>query len=238
MKKHLLTTPHPYPGRLIVVEGIDGSGKSTQLQLLQKWLINNNYRVFFTEWNSSALVKKTIRRGKNKNLLTPTTFSILHATDFADRLTHLIIPPLKAGMIVLADRYAFTAFARDVVRGVHREWVRNLYGFAVKPDIALYFKVPIETSLKRILNGRISLKFHEAGMDLNLSTNPADSFKLFQGKVVEEYDKIAEEFNLTVIDGVQTIHKQQENVRNLVKNALKNYHPTPFQQKKENVYVR
>ena len=238
MKKHLLTTPHPYPGRLIVVEGIDGSGKSTQLQLLQKWLINNNYRVFFTEWNSSALVKQTIKRGKNKNLLTPTTFSILHATDFADRLTHLIIPPLKAGMIVLADRYAFTAFARDVVRGVHREWVRNLYGFAVKPDIALYFKVPIETSLKRILNGRISLKFHEAGMDLNLSTNPADSFKLFQGKVVEEYDKIAAEFNLTVIDGVQPIHKQQESVRELVKNALKKYHPTPFQQKKENVYVR
>jgi len=238
MTKHLLNTPHPYPGRLIVVEGIDGSGKSTQLQLLQKWLINNNYRVFFTEWNSSALVKQTIKRGKNKNLLTPTTFSILHATDFADRLTHLIIPPLKAGMIVLADRYAFTAFARDVVRGVHREWVRNLYGFAVKPDIALYFKVPIETSLKRILNGRISLKFHEAGMDLNLSTNPADSFKLFQGKVVEEYDKIAAEFNLTVIDGGQPIHKQQENVRELVKNALKKYHPTPFQQKKENVYVR
>src|SRR2546422_8848839 len=91
-----LRSDHPYPGRLIIVEGIDGSGKSTQLQLLNKWLLNANYRAFFTEWNSSALVKGTIRRGKKKNLLTPTTFSILHATDFADRLSHLIIPPLKA----------------------------------------------------------------------------------------------------------------------------------------------
>ncbi|HLP17394.1 MAG TPA: thymidylate kinase, partial [Bacteroidota bacterium] len=116
MTRHF-TQPHPYSGRLIIVEGIDGSGKSTQLQLLQKWLLNQKYRVFFTEWNSSALVKDTIKHGKKKNLLTPATFSILHATDFADRLAHLIIPPLKAGMIVCADRYIYTAFARDVVRG-------------------------------------------------------------------------------------------------------------------------
>jgi dTMP kinase len=238
MMTNLLTRPHPYPGRLIVVEGIDGSGKSTQLQLLQKWLLNRNYRVFFTEWNSSALVKQTIKRGKNKNLLTPTTFSILHATDFADRLAHLIIPPLKAGMIVLADRYAFTAFSRDVVRGVHREWVRNLYGFAVKPDVALYFRVPIETSLKRILNGRINLKFHEAGMDLRLSDDPGESFKVFQGRVLEEYDAIAKEFNLTVIDGAEPIQRQQALVRSLVTKALENYRPAPFLQRKENVYVR
>jgi dTMP kinase len=160
--------PHSFPGRLIIVEGIDGSGKSTQLSLLQKWLVSSKYKVFFTEWNSSALVNSTIKRGKLKNLLTPTTFSILHATDFADRLVHLIIPPLKAGMIVLADRYIYTAFARDVVRGVHPDWVRNLYGFTVKPDLAFYFKVPIEVSLKRILTGRTVLKFHEAGMDLGL----------------------------------------------------------------------
>jgi dTMP kinase len=181
---------HPYPGKLIIVEGIDGSGKSTQLQLLQKWLLDAHYRVFFTEWNSSALVNETIKHGKKKNLLTPTTFSILHATDFADRLAHLIIAPLKAGMIVCADRYIFTAFARDVVRGVHREWVRNIYGFAVKPDIALYFRVPIEISLKRILNGRIDLKFHEAGMDLGLSDDPKESYRIFQSKILEEYNAI------------------------------------------------
>ena len=233
----LFDQPHPYPGKLIVVEGIDGSGKSTQLQLLQKWLLNSKYRVFFTEWNSSALVNETIKRGKKKNLLTPTTFSILHATDFADRLAHLIIPPLKAGMIVCADRYVFTAFGRDVVRGVHPEWVRNMYGFAVKPDIALYFRVPIEVSLKRILNGRVELKFHEAGMDLGLSEDPKESYRLFQSKILEEYDKIAAEYDLTVIDASQTIQKQQEQLRSIVRERLKDYKPAPYLQKKENVYV-
>src|SRR5438874_5215024 len=106
-------SPHPYPGKLIVVEGIDGSGKSTQLSLLQKWLESQNYNIFFTEWNSSELVKETTRRGKKTKILTPLTFSLLHATDFANRLYHQILPPLKAGMVVLADRYMYTAFARD-----------------------------------------------------------------------------------------------------------------------------
>ena len=233
----LFDQPHPYPGMLIVVEGIDGSGKSTQLQLLQKWLLNSKYRVFFTEWNSSALVNETIKRGKKKNLLTPTTFSVLHATDFADRLAHLIVPPLKAGMIVCADRYAYTAFARDVVRGVHPEWVRNMYGFTVRPDIAFYFKVPIEVSLKRILNARVELKFHEAGMDLGLSEDPRESFRLFQSKILEEYDRIAQEYNLTVIDATQSIRKQQQQLRDIVRERLKEYKPAPYLQKKENVYV-
>jgi dTMP kinase len=228
---------HKLPGRLIIVEGIDGSGKSTQLQLLQKWLLNSKYRVFFTEWNSSALVKETIKYGKKKNLLTPTTFSILHATDFADRLAHLITPPLKAGMIVCADRYVYTAFARDVVRGVHPEWVRNLYGFAVKPDIGFYFKVPIEVSLKRILTGRVELKFHEAGMDLGLSDDPKESFRLFQTKILDEYDTIAKEYGLTVIDATMPIQKQQTLIREIVKEKLKDYKSTPYLQKEENVYV-
>jgi dTMP kinase len=236
--KMKLSSDHPFPGRLIIVEGIDGSGKSTQLRLLQQWLVGAKYRVFFTEWNSSALVKQTIKRGKKRNLLTPTTFSILHATDFADRLMHLIVPPLKAGMIVLADRYVFTAFARDVARGVHPAWVRNLYEFAVKPNIAFYFKVPIEVSLKRILNGRISLKFHEAGMDLGWSDDPGESFKMFQSKILEEYDAISSEYKLTVIDGTQTIEKQQQIVRDIVKETLKDYHPMPYLRKKENIYVK
>ena len=133
--------PHPYPGKLIIVEGIDGSGKSTQLLLLHKWLESKGHRVFFTEWNSSELVKDTTKRGKKNKSLTPTTFSLLHATDFASRLYHEILPPLKAGMIVLADRYMYTAFARDVVRGVSPEWIRKLYSFAITPDMAFYFKV-------------------------------------------------------------------------------------------------
>ncbi|MDO8735100.1 MAG: dTMP kinase, partial [Elusimicrobiota bacterium] len=219
----LFETDHPYPGKLIIVEGIDGSGKSTQLKLLLEWLRSLNYRVFFTEWNSSVLVKETIRRGKKKNLLTPTTFSVLHATDFSDRLAHLIIPPLKAGMIVLADRYIYTAFARDVVRGVNRDWVRDVYGFAVKPSIAFYFDVPIEVSLKRILNARINLKFYEAGMDLGFHADPKESFKIFQSKILEEYKKIAQEYNLTVIDAKEPIKKQQISIRETVKKMLEGY---------------
>src|SRR5438128_3928389 len=141
-RRTLLSSPHPYPGRLIAVEGIDGSGKSTQLLLLERWLIAQGYRVHFTEWNSSLLVRRSMKRGKKKDLLTPTTFSLLHAVDFADRLTYQIVPPLKAGMIVLADRYVYTAFSRDVARGVHPAWVRSVYSFAPRPDLALYFRVP------------------------------------------------------------------------------------------------
>ncbi len=165
-----LTTPHEYPGKLFVVEGIDGSGKTTQLALLAKWLSAAGHPVFMTEWNSSALVKAATKTGKKKNSLTPMTFSLLHATDFADRLLYNIIPPLKAGMIVLADRYTYTAFARDAARGVDRRWVRELYSFAVKPDLAVYFRVPIEVSVDRLLARRVKLKFYEAGMDMGWST--------------------------------------------------------------------
>src|SRR5437016_818005 len=211
-----LTTPHEYPGKLIVVEGIDGSGKTTQLGLLAKWLEAAGYRVSVTEWNSSALVKAATKAGKKKNALTPMTFSLLHATDFADRLLYKIIPPLKAGMVVLADRYAYTAFARDATRGVDRQWVRELYSFAVRPDLSLYFRVPIDVSVDRLLARRMKLKFYEAGMDLGWSTSPVESFKLFQGKVLEEYDRIVEEFGLELIDASGSITEQQRVVRSRV----------------------
>jgi dTMP kinase len=211
-----LTTPHEYPGKLFVVEGIDGSGKTTQLALLAKWLSAARQPVFVTEWNSSALVKAATKSGKKKNALTPMTFSLLHATDFADRLLYNVIPPLKAGMIVLADRYAYTAFARDAARGVDRRWVRELYSFAVKPDLAVYFRVPIEVSADRLLARRVKLKFYEAGMDMGWSSNLVESFKMFQGKVLEEYDRIVEEFGLSVVNAVGSITEQQRTFRKLV----------------------
>ena len=211
-----LTKAHEYPGKLFVVEGIDGSGKTTQLGLLAKWLSAGGHRVFVTEWNSSALVKAATKSGKKKNALTPMTFSLLHATDFADRLLYKIIPPLKAGMIVLADRYAYTAFARDVTRGVDRQWVRELYSFAAKPDLVLYFRVPIDVSLDRLMARRMKLKFYEAGMDLGWSANPADSFRLFQGKVLGEYDRLVDEYGLEVVNAVGSITEQQRVVRSLV----------------------
>ena len=215
-----LSTPHAYPGRLFVVEGIDGSGKTTQLGLLAKWLSASGHRVFVTEWNSSALVKAATKSGKKKNTLTPMTFSLLHATDFADRLLYKIIPPLKAGMIMLADRYAYTAFSRDVARGVDRQWVRDLYGFAVKPDLAVYFRVPIETSVDRLLARRVKLKFYEAGMDMGWSNNPTESFRLFQTKVLEEYDQIVAEYGLNVIDAETSITDQQRQLRDVVSTNL------------------
>jgi len=144
------------------------------------------------------------------------TFSLLHATDFADRLLYKIIPPLKAGMIVLADRYAYTAFARDATRGVDRQWVRELYSFAVKPDLTLYFRVPIDVSLDRLMARRVKLKFYEAGMDLGWSSNPAESFRLFQGKVLDEYDRLVDEFGLDVVDAVGSITEQQRAVRRVI----------------------
>jgi dTMP kinase len=194
-----LTQPHEYPGKLFVVEGIDGSGKTTQLGLLAKWLSAAGHRVFVTEWNSSALVKAATKTGKKKNALTPMTFSLLHATDFADRLLYKIIPPLKAGMIVLADRYAYTAFARDATRGVDRQWVRELYSFAVRPDLALYFRVPI---------------------DLGWSANPLESFRLFQGKVLDEYDELVKEFGMEVVDARSSITNQQRLVRGVITQHL------------------
>jgi len=220
------TSPNPYPGKLIVVEGIDGSGKSTQLSLLQKWLESQNFNTVFTEWNSSELVKETTRRGKKTKVLTPLTFSLLHATDFANRLYHQIMPPLKAGMIVLADRYMYTAFARDAVRGMSPGWLRNLYSFAVRPDLVFYFRVPIEVSVSRLLSGtRAELKYYEAGMDMGLSSNLTESFKIFQSHALAEYDKLVDEFGLTVIDATLEIDEQQAQVRDIVSKSLSSYKP-------------
>jgi len=173
-----------------------------------------------TEWNSSALVKAATKAGKKKNALTPMTFSLLHATDFADRLLYNIIPPLKAGMIVLADRYAYTAFSRDTTRGVDRNWVRELYSFAVKPDMAVYFRVPIEVSAERLLARRVKLKFYEAGMDMGWSSNVVESFKIFQGKVLDEYDRLVDEFGLSVVNATGSITDQQRTFRRLVSEHL------------------
>lgn len=205
-----------WPGRLFIVEGIDGSGKSTQLTLLSEWLRGEGYPVVFSEWNSSPIVRATTRRGKRSKLLTPLTFSLIHATDFSDRVEREIVPCLKAGGIVLADRYVYTAFARDVVRGVNPRWVRSLYRFAPVPAMAFYFRVPLETALKRILVGRPKLKWYEAGLDLALHTDPSESYKLFQSRILLEYERMISEFGLVAMDGTQAVQKQQRLLRDQV----------------------
>lgn len=207
---------HPaYPGRLFVVEGIDGSGKSTQLDLLHKWLISEGYLVIFTEWNSSPIVKSITKRGKDRQLLSPTTFSLIHAADFASRIYAQILPALQAGAIVLADRYIYTAFARDAVRGVNRAWVRRLYSFAVTPTAAFYFDVPLEESLRRIMSGRPRLKYYEAGMDLGLADDPASSFRIFQERIRDEYARLVREFHLIRMDAMEPLVVQQQQMRQL-----------------------
>ena len=209
-----------YTGRLIVVEGIDGSGKSTQLALLSQWLRAEGYAVAFSEWNSSPLVRETTRRGKKKEMFTPTTFSLIHATDFADRLESYILPLVRAGAVVCADRYAYTAFARDVARGVSRRWVRNLYRFALRPDLRFYFRVPLDVAIQRILGGRNAIKYYEAGMDLGLSRNTEESFRIFQGRILDEYEAMAEEVGFRVIDATQSIEDQQQQMRAIVMEVL------------------
>ena len=215
-----LTEKHNYEGTLVCVEGIDGSGKSTQLALLRDWLKDSGKDVIFTEWNFSELISQTTKLAKKKNMLSPRTFSLLHAVDFADRLKQIIAPALKAGFIVLADRYAYTAFARDVARGVDPHWVREVYDFAIKPDLAVYFDIDPLTSLERICSNRAP-KFYEAGMDMKLSNDPYESYIIFQSKVIEEYNKMLNEFEIVKLDAKDTIHKKQVEIRRLLKQILK-----------------
>jgi len=206
----------PYSGALVVVEGIDGSGKSTQLHLLKRWLEVGGYRTYFTEWNSSPLVKSATRRGKKRRLLTPMTFSLIHAADFADRYERQILPLLRSGHLVLADRYIYTAFARDGARGCPIEWLRNLYRFAVVPDVTFYFRAPLEIAIRRILSGRPRIKYYEAGMDLGLSLDPIESFAKFQGLTLARYDQMLPTDNFVLMDGTLPVHQLQQKMRDVV----------------------
>lgn len=227
-----------FPGRLIAVEGLDGSGKSTQIYLLKRWLELQGLKVFFSEWNSSVLVKNATSKGKKRELLSPTTFSLIHATDFADRYERQLVPFLRAGYIVLCDRYIFTAFARDTVRGCPPEWVRGIYNFAALPDLVFFFKASLETSLQRILEGRPQLKYFEAGMDLRLSSDPYESFRIFQGRILEQYLAMSTDFKFLVMDANQPIEEQQSVVRDLVAakvdlDKFKAHRPNPIHEKSE-----
>jgi dTMP kinase len=209
-------TKREYPGALVVVEGIDGSGKSTQLYLLKRWLEIGGYRIHFTEWNSSPLVKSATRRGKQRRLLTPTTFSLLHAADFADRCERQIMPLLHGGYLVLADRYIYTAFARDAARGCSPHWLRNLYSFAPTPDITFYFRAPLDVAVNRIVAGRPKLKYYEAGMDLGISLDRAESFRIFQERILNNYDAMVDSDNFVLMDGTVRVNKLQKLMRQIV----------------------
>lgn len=200
---------HQYPGLLVVIEGTDGSGKSTQINLLKRWIEDKSYGCMVSEWKTSRLIANVIDDAKDKNLLNATTFSLLYAADFADRLENTIIPALKAGFVVLLDRYTYTAFARDVVRGQDLDWVKELYDFAPEPDLVFYLEVPIDMLLKRVI-GTTGLDYWESGRDIGLSSDFYKSFKIYQGKCLDEYEQMKSEYKFNSIDGtlpVEEIHR-------------------------------
>lgn len=209
-----------FRGRIIAIEGIDGSGKSTQIHLLQRWLELKGVKVVRFEWDDSDLVRSTTSKIKNRELLTPTTFSLLHATDFAERYDRHVLPLLRAGYLVLWDRYFYTAFARDVVRGCPPAWVRGLYEFASPAHLTFFFRAPLEVCLNRIRSDRLEPKYFEAGMDLRLSTDPRESFSLFQARLLEQYLWLSTEYEFRVVDATEPIEVQQQLVRRLVETVI------------------
>jgi dTMP kinase len=170
------------------------------------------------------MVKEITSKGKKKGKLTPTTFSLLHATDFADRYERNILPLLRAGYIVLADRYVYTAYARDIVRGCSPKWIRQVYDYARKPDLTFYFRVPIDVAIERILTGRPKLKYYEAGMDMNLSNDPYESYRIFQSRVIDQYESMVGSEGFIIIDGTSGIEEQQQIVRDHFKSIIHRNH--------------
>ncbi len=208
-----------YPGKLIAIEGTDGVGRTTQIQLLREWLEVKGYGVVETGWTRSPLMQPTIELAKSSNTLNKLTFVLLYATDFADRLEKEIIPALKAGFIVLSDRYIFTALARAGVRGVDRQWLRTLYGFAIAPHMVFYLKVDVSSLIRRVLAAR-GMDFWESGMDLKVGDDIYDSFRAYQSRLLREYASMADEFHFRNLDARRPIGHIQEELRRQVEAFL------------------
>ncbi|MBM3211347.1 thymidylate kinase [Candidatus Poribacteria bacterium] len=206
------------PGKLIVLEGTDGVGRSTQIQLLKKWIEEEGFGVSDTGLARSRLTQKGLDEAKAGHTLGPLTMSLFYATDFADRLENLIIPALEAGFYLLSDRYFYSIIARNVVRGVEPDWARKIYGFALKPDIILYLKADVNTILPRVVHGG-GFNYWESGMDIRCADNLYDSFVIYQNKLIQQFDLIAEEYGFITIDATRSIQEVfqdlQKNIRPL-----------------------
>ena len=202
----------PLPGHLIVIEGTDGVGRSTQIELLRPWLELEGYAVSNTGWTRSPLLSDTINEAKAGHELTVVTFSLLYAADFADRLEHQIIPALRAGFIVIADRYMYTAFARNTVMGADPLWTRQLFGCALTPDLVFYLEIDVDSLVPRVVQGK-GMEYWESGMHLALGDDIFESFKRYQGRLIEEYNVLAREFDFVSIDARQSIETIQVELR-------------------------
>jgi dTMP kinase len=214
------------PGHLIAIEGTDGVGRSAQIQLIRPWLELEGYAVSNTGWTRSPLLSETINEAKAGHELTVRTFSLLYAADFADRLEHEILPALRAGFIVIADRYMYTAFARNMVMKADPEWSRQLFGMALVPDLVLYLDIDVETLVPRVLEGK-GMEYWESGMHLALGSDIFDSFQRYQRSLLEEYKRLSEEFGFVTIDARRSIEDIQSEVRTHIADYLRSRRARP-----------
>jgi dTMP kinase len=188
-------------GKLIVIEGADGSGRSTQINRLVEWLEGCGHAAIQVGLKRSTLVSEELERAQNGNVLSRTTLSLFYATDFADQLENVILPSLRAGNIVLADRYIYTLMARDLVRGMDEDWLKNLYGLALAPDAVFYLNVSPEELVQRTFRKKMALDYWESGMDLGLSRDMFDSFLKYQTLMAEQFQRLQSNYGFTIIDG-------------------------------------
>jgi dTMP kinase len=213
--------PHSYPGRLIVAEGLDGSGKSTQLHLLSFWLRAEGYEVILAEWNSSKLIKRALKAGRKQGTSDPRLLSLLHAADLAEIHQHDIVPALQRGAIVLADRYIYTALARDLARGVESEWVKHVYQFAARPDLSIYFQISAEEALHRSLRTNPAGGYERrAGMEHSERADSIDNFRSFQQRVLHIYETMSSSFAFLYLDAMLPVKQQQQQLREAVQHLL------------------
>ena len=191
-------------GKLFVIEGADGVGRTTQIWLLKQWLETKGHAVLSTRLTRSALAGKSLRQAKKRTALGRVTMALFYATDFADRVEHEIIPALKAGFIVLADRYIYTLIARALVRGIDPDWVRKAYGFALKPERVFYLRARVDDLVMRVLQ-QGAFNYWESGMDLHLGDDMYESFVQYQQRMLGQFDKMVEDYGFTVIDAARSI---------------------------------
>lgn len=192
------------PGKLIVLEGTDGVGRSTQIQLLRRWLEESGYAVSDTGLRRSPMTQPGLDAAKTGHTINKLAMSLFYATDFADRLENQILPALKAGFYVLSDRYFFSIIARDIVRGVDPQWARDVYGFALKPDVVFYLRSDVPTLVSRMVHGR-GFDYWESGMDIRCADNLYDSFCVYQERLIGQFDSMAAEYGFEVVDATQPI---------------------------------
>ncbi len=200
------------PGHLIVIEGTDGVGRSTQIERLSPWLELEGWAVSNTGWTRSPLLADTINEAKAGHELTTTTMSLLYAADFADRMEHQIIPALKAGFIVIADRYMYTVFARNAVMGMDAAWTRQLFGMALVPDLVLYLEIDVEHLIPRVLEGK-GMDYWESGMHLALGDDIFDSFTRYQTQLIGEYNRLAKQHRFVSVDARKSVDEIQGELR-------------------------